>query len=118
MTHSPEYISQLLTKLRKTFPTREFRCTRTTELLDRVASDIKKGRAPLKRVEDLYRDAIHMKVDSGRYLMHNAMRVALDQPLSGQGFKIDPKVKNYFDALLRSSSKDAGDKKTEMLDKE
>ena len=100
MTHSPKYISQLLAKLRKTFPTREFRCTRSTELLDRVANDIQKGRAPLNKIEDLYRDAIHMKVDSGRYLMHNAMRVALGQPLSGLGFKIDPKVKKYFDALL------------------
>jgi hypothetical protein len=42
-----------------------------------------------------------MKLDTGRYLMHNAMRHALDQPYSSKGYqKLDPKMKKYLDGVL------------------
>lgn len=101
MQHSPVYVGALLSELKKAFPDREFRQTRAIDLLDRIAADIKAGRAPLTDVVDLHRDAIHMKLDSGRYLMHNAMRHALGQPRSNRGFeKLDPKLKAYLDSVL------------------
>ncbi|MBI1313125.1 hypothetical protein GC176_17685 [bacterium] len=101
MQHSPAYVGALLAELKQKFPDREFRQTRAIDLLDHIAADIQAGRAPLTDVVDLHRDAIHMKLDSGRYLMHNAMRHALGQPRSNRGFeKLDPNLKAYLDTVL------------------
>ena len=101
MQHSAAYVGALLAELKKQFPDREFRQTRAIDLLDHIAADIKAGKAPLTDVVDLHRDAIHMKLDSGRYLMHNAMRHALGQPRSNRGFeKLDPNLKDYLDTVL------------------
>jgi hypothetical protein len=83
------------------YPDREIRCTRAQDLLDQVARDIESGEAPFQEIEEVYRDAIHMNVVTGRYLMHNAMRHAMGQPRSVKGFeKIPSEVKSYFDAVL------------------
>lgn len=101
MIHSAEYFDELLAKLRKLHPGREFRRTRATDLLAKVADDIEAGKAPFKDITEIYRDAIHMNVVTGRYMMHNAMREALGQPRSAKGFeKLDPKLKAYFDGVL------------------
>jgi hypothetical protein len=101
MQHSPVYFDALLAELKKKHPRREIRRTRAMDLLAKVAQDIQAGKAPFKDVKDLYRDPIHMKLDTGRYLMHNAMRYALGQPASSKGYeKIDPKLKAYLDATL------------------
>lgn len=101
MEHSRAYLDALLKKLRAAHPDREFRRTRCMDLLAKVADDIAAGKAPFEKIEDVYRDAIHMNVVTGRYLMHNAMRHALGQPRSAAGFeKLDPKLKAYFDGLL------------------
>jgi len=101
MQHSRAHLDALLKKLKAAHPDREFRRTRCMDLLARAANDAAAGKAPFAKVEDLYRDAIHMNVVTGRYLMHNAMRHALGQPRSGVGFeKIHPQVKAYFDGLL------------------
>ena len=43
-----------------------------------------------------------MKLDSGRYLMHNAMR----QPRSNRGFeKLDEAIKTYLDQKLTQLEK-------------
>ena len=55
------------------------------------------------------RDAIHMNVVTGRYMMHNAMREALGQPRSAKGYeKLDPKLKAYFDGVLDWGEKKSG----------
>lgn len=101
MQHSLAYINQLLKSLREKFPERQFRRTHCMDLVNQVAEDIAKESAPFENVEDLYRDAIHMKVDTTRYLMHNAMRHALGQPRSNVGWEeLDPNLKKYFDGLL------------------
>lgn len=103
MQHSPAYMAALLSRLRERFPNREFRQTHAIDLLAKVAADITESKAPLKAVADLHRDAIHVRVDSGRYLMHNAMRQALGQPRSNAGFEtIDPTLKTYLDSVLDS----------------
>ena len=103
MNHSVDYFDALLKMLRKNHPKTEFRRTRAMDLLAVMAKDIKAGKAPFEKLSDVYRDVIHMGLQSGRYLMHNAMRKALDQPFSSAGFeKIDPKVKAYFDGLLKT----------------
>lgn len=101
MQHSRAYVDALLAELRKRHPKTEFRETRAIDILARIAEDVEADRAPFESVADLHRDAIHMKLDSGRYLMHNAMRHALGQPRSAAGFeKLDPKLKTYLDGVL------------------
>jgi hypothetical protein len=42
-----------------------------------------------------------VKIDTGRYLMHNCMRHALGQPRSAAHYeKLDPKNKEYLDGVL------------------
>lgn len=55
----------------------------------------------MTKVEDLHRDKIHLTLDAGRYLMHNAMRKALGQPRSATGFeKLEPQFRRYLDQVL------------------
>ncbi len=101
MKHSPAYIEALLGKLKELHPGREFRQTHTQDLLASIAMDIENGKAPFSRIDDLYRDDIHMNVVTGRYLMHNAMRHALGQDRSVEGFETIPSsVKAYLDRIL------------------
>ncbi len=101
MTHSDTYFTALLTRLRTTFPNREFRCTHAMNLLFYVADDIDTGVAPFDKLTDVYRDAIHMKNDTGRFLMHNAMRLALGQSVSENGFpQLNETKKKYLLGLL------------------
>jgi len=101
LQHSPAYIKALLAALQKKYPERKFKQTHAIDLLEQVDADIKSGKAPFDQIADIYRDAIHMKLDSGRYLMHNAMRHAMDQPRSDKGYeKLDPKTKQYLNQVL------------------
>ena len=101
MVHSPAYFEALIAALEKKHPKRPIGRTHAMDLLARIAADIKAGKAPFEKIEDLYRDSIHMTHGEGRYLMHNAMRHALGQPFSSKGFeKIDPGKKAYLDGLL------------------
>lgn len=101
MTHSPGYIRTLIRELRRLHPHRKFRQTYTQNLLAQIAEDIAAKRAPLADVESLYRDAIHLTKDHGRYLAHNAMRRAMGQPRSAKGFpKQNPELKQYLDGVL------------------
>lgn len=101
MQHSPAYLDGVVAKLRDLHPGRIFRQTRAQDLLARIAGDIHAKKSPFARLEDLYRDDIHLDVVTGRYLMHNAMRHALGQPRSVAGFeKIPSPVKAYLDGIL------------------
>ncbi|MCA9005030.1 MAG: hypothetical protein KDA70_07115 [Planctomycetaceae bacterium] len=101
MQHSPAYINALLAALQKKYPDRKFKQTHAIDLLDQVNTDIKNNKAPFDEITDIYRDAIHMKTDTGRYLMHNAMRHAVGQPRSDKGYeKVDPQVKQYLNQVL------------------
>jgi len=101
MQHTRQYFDNLLSELRKRFPSRKFKRTLAMDLLQQAHEDIRHGKSPLKDVAELYRDKIHMTHEGGRYLMHNAMRHALGQPRSAQGFdKTPPKLRKYLDSLL------------------
>lgn len=112
MQHSPAYYRALIAELRKLHPGRELRQTRAIHLLAKVAEDIAAKKAPFAEITDLHRDVIHMKHESGKYLMHNAMRQALGQPRSARGFeKMDAGMRKYLDgvlALLSVGSDDQG----------
>lgn len=101
LTHGDVYFRALMSRLKQRHPHREFRSTGACELLSIIDQDIQSGRAPLMGLGELYRDAIHMTTDQGRYLMHNAMRRALGQPVGTTGFEmLAPKLKTYFDEVL------------------
>ena len=101
MVHNPGYFRALLAELRRLHPGREIRQTFAQNLLAQIAGDIATGAAPIKQLVDLYRDDIHLKAESGKYLMHNAMRLALGQPPSAAGFeKTEPAMKKYLDGVL------------------
>lgn len=101
MVHSLPYFRALVAELRQRHPGREIRISHAQTLLAQVAADIDAKQAPFANIADLYRDDIHMKLDTGRYLMHNAMRHALGQATSSAGFEtVDPKVRTYLDGVL------------------
>ena len=101
MQHSNAYFNALIKQLQKKYPKREIRQTYAIDLLAKIAADAAAGKAPVKDVAELHRDAIHVRVDTGRYLMHNAMRRALGQPRSNKGFeKVSPEMKKYLDSVL------------------
>lgn len=105
MGHRPDYYSDLIGRLRERYPARQIRQTFATESLHQIAVDIEQGNAPIDKLTDLYRDAIHMTQAEGRYLMHNLMRVAVEQPPKDNGFAIgkeNPKLKAYLDALIQA----------------
>ncbi|MGI9470923.1 MAG: hypothetical protein ACR2NZ_05300, partial [Rubripirellula sp.] len=88
LQHSEAYFQALLETLRRQHPNRDFRVTAAMRLLNAIAAEIASGDAPLESIEALHRDAIHMKLPSGKYLMHNLMRQALDQPRTERGFDL------------------------------
>lgn len=101
MVHATGYMRALLAELARRYPGRELRQTFAQNLLAAVAEDVAAGRAAVGGVEDLYRDDIHLTLDHGRYLMHNAMRRALGLPRSAAGFKdLDPRIKDSLDGVL------------------
>lgn len=111
MTHSPGYLRALVAELKRLHPRRTIRQTLTQNLLAQVAEDIAAKQSPLKSVEELYRDEIHLTNHHGKYLAHNAMRLALGQPLSATGFdNLDPKVKDYLDGVLAKVATVAADR--------
>jgi hypothetical protein len=101
MTHSPGYLRALIAELRRLYPQREIRQTMAQNLLAKIAEDIAANQAPFKDIAELYRDDIHLTKNHGRYLAHNAMRLALGQSLSAAGFEgLDPQVTQYLDRVL------------------
>ncbi len=103
LQHSHAYFDNLIETLREQHPSREFRLTAATRLLNEIAADVDNGRGPLESIDELYRDAIHMTLTSGRYLMHNVMRNAVGQPISQAGFeKVPEPIRDYLNAKLSS----------------
>lgn len=101
MVHNPGYIRALIAELRRVHPGREIRQTLAQNVLAKIAEDIAAKQAPIKDLAELYRDDIHMTNDHGKYLMHNAMRIALGQPPSATGFeKVNPEIRKYLDGVL------------------
>lgn len=111
MAHTPNYFRELIAELRRRNPGRELRQTYAQYLLATIAEDIAANRAPIKQLADLYRDAIHLTNDHGKYLMHNAVRQALAQPRSAVGFdQLNPDIKNYLDGVLDLLTTSVADK--------
>lgn len=107
MQHSPAYIETLISELQKAFPEREFRQTHVIDLLQKVATDVENQKAPFAAVSFLHRDRIHMTLNHGRYLMHNAMRHALGQSRTATGFEhMDAAVHRYLNSVLDSLPQD------------
>lgn len=101
MKHNVAYFRELLAVVREAHPGRTIERTRAMDALAVIASDIAVDKAPVNAVAELYRDAIHMDVVTGRYLMHNCMRLALGQERSAAGFeKLEPAMKAYLDSVL------------------
>jgi 6-phosphogluconolactonase len=104
MTHSLAYIDALVELLKQQNPGRVVSRTKAMDALQWVVEDIKAGKAPFDELAFLYRDAIHMNTQTGRYMMHNLMRHAVGQKASLAGFeKIEPEIKDYLDGLLEKA---------------
>jgi hypothetical protein len=100
MYPSEAYISDLMLGLKTLHPDRALRSTRTNRLLFDIYLDTQAGIGPFNSLTDLSRDFIHMGSNTGRYLAHNAMRRAMGQPLSTDGFDVDSSIKQYLDEKL------------------
>jgi hypothetical protein len=102
MQHSPEYFQAISRELKRRHPQLVIRSTKVTDALDKVWHDIEAQRAPIKALSELYRDDLHLTVQGGRYLAHNLLRRALDQPASSQGFQLESDLQNYLDQTMQS----------------
>ena len=101
MKHNVAYFERLLAVLKRVHADRDFTRTQAMDMLQQVEEDVKKKKAPIENVSELYRDKVHMNGVTGRYLMHNAMRHALGQERSATGFeKLEPSMKKYLDSVL------------------
>lgn len=101
MQHSPAYFEALMKLLRELYPERDFRKTHAQDVLQKVAEDVKMGKAPFASMEEVHRDKIHMNTVTGRYLMHQAMRRALGQPpLAEWSEELTREDRLYFDGVL------------------
>lgn len=99
--HHPQYFQQLIKTLQERNPKTEFRTTHCMRLLVELDRQINAGEAPLDEITEIYRDTIHMSLQSGRYLMHNAMRETLGQPRSQVSFENVPAdLRKVLDQLL------------------
>ncbi len=105
MTHCPHYFDELKAQIRKNHPDVQIETTQAIASLDEICCDIEKGAAPISTLGELYRDEIHMDQGSGRYLMHNLMRLSLNQPVSDRGFKVSKPVRSYLDSKLANAKK-------------
>lgn len=107
-TRSPTFYADLAARLQAIDPDREIRFTLTADALDTIFHDIENDAAPFDSFDELYRDDIHLGTGShesddasGRYLAHNLMRFALDQPFSAVGFDNVPSDrKAYLDGVI------------------
>ncbi|MCO6043411.1 hypothetical protein NG895_05785 [Aeoliella sp. ICT_H6.2] len=79
---SDAYFDALEQDLQTLHPGMTIKRTRAAEVLHDIALDIEAENSPFTAFSALYRDALHMSYTEGRYLMHNIMRLAVDQPLS------------------------------------
>ena len=100
MVHAPEYYQALERALIARHPKLEVRSTKVMQAIDSIGHDIERKSAPLGSLAELYRDEIHLTVQGGRYLAHNMLRRALGQPLSSQGFQLEPDLQNYLDQKI------------------
>ena len=101
MRHSSAWYAALLNRLRATHPDRTITRTRCADALWKIADEIAAGDAPFEQLDAIYRDAIHMELGPGRYLMHNLMRLALGQdPVTEWAEPIEPPVKTYLDEQI------------------
>ena len=108
--HSVDYARALIAELRANAanPAGDIRLTQTSAMIDAIYHDIEAGVGPYDDLADIYRDDLHMAAGppladnkEGRYLVHNAMRQALGQPLSVAGFEgIDPAKQAYLDGVI------------------
>ena len=97
MLPSVAYIEDLIAALPSD---REILSTRSNDILYSVYQDIQNNVGPYDGLSDIYRDNIHMTFQEGRYLMHNAVRHALGQPLSSDGFNVDSAVATYLNSKI------------------
>lgn len=105
MTHAPAYFAALKGELLARHPKLEIRSTHVMQALDAISHDVRQGRAPVASLAELYRDEIHLTVQGGRYLAHNMMRHALGQPISSQGFQLEPELQKYLDQKIRQTTR-------------
>jgi hypothetical protein len=98
---SDAYFTALEQNLRQLHPDREIRRSVAAAILYDIALDIQSGDAPLTSLSELYRDPIHMSYGDGRYLMHNVMRLALDQGLRLTSEDEATPQRSYLNAKLR-----------------
>lgn len=101
MIYSPAYFDALAADLLALHPERPILINDAQRLLDGIFHDIQAETAPFTSFSDLYRDHIHMSEPNGRYLMHNLMRLTLQQKMRYPDFPtITPQDKAYLDRKL------------------
>lgn len=124
MSSSAAYFDALRSQLQSLHPGRTLKRTHSSSILHEIAQDISAGQSPYTGLHQLYRDTIHMSYGDGRYLMHNVMRVALNQGLDlAEDDTATPEIQ-YLNGKLRALVADEsvlpgdfnGDKSVNLVD--
>ncbi|WP_171187591.1 hypothetical protein [Alienimonas chondri] len=100
MSPCPAYFDALVDLLRERLPGREIRTTNAHDILYAIYQDAVAGRGPFQSLEDFGADGIHLRMEPGRYLIHNAMRRALDQAPAEDVVELDSAMKAYLNEKL------------------
>lgn len=109
MRPSAEYYDRLLDDIRQSNPDRIVESDHVVDMLHAIATDIDAGRGPFNSLSELFRDEVHLN-ETGRYLAHNAVRAALGQPLSREGFDLNDATRRYLNGkILSERSREASE---------
>lgn len=103
MSPSASYFDALEQELTALHPGRTLRRTQAAQILYDIAQDIAAEQAPLNSLGELYRDFIHMSFSDGRYLMHNVMRMALNQGLDLDDNDTATPQRQYLNGKLQAA---------------
>jgi hypothetical protein len=106
MRPSAAYLESLVQEIRDNHPGRAVQSDRVVDILYSIALDIDDGKAPFDSIQELYRDSTHLSENYGRYVAHNAARLAMNQPLSSDGFDLDGAALQYLDGKLLAAQAD------------
>ncbi len=106
MRPSAAYFERLINSVKQIHPGRNVASDRAVDILYAIATDIDAGHAPFASLSELYRDSNHLN-ETGRYVAHNAARLALGQPISDEGFHLDAATRKYLDRKILSGGSTA-----------
>lgn len=99
---SKTYIWALLGALKGEYPDRDVVLSGHLTVLNSIREDANLADSALVEFENLFRDETHLSYEAGRYLSHNLMRAALDQPIREDAVKVEDGMRVYLNYFINA----------------